>query len=65
MMIRNQNHEKESTKHKESQYAQGFNYKYKESNPQLIKESKLAKQVLSDYMFKNIFPKVLQSQKFL
>ena len=57
MAIRNKNHEKERTKHEESLNIQGFNYKSKESTPQLITESKSAKQVLSDYVFKSIFLK--------
>ena len=43
MTIRNQNHEKESTKYEEYWYVKDFNYKRKESNPKLITESKLAK----------------------
>ena len=57
MMIRNQNHVKESTKYEEYLYVQCFNYKYKESTTQLITELKLSKHVLLYYAFKKIFLK--------
>ena len=65
MMNRNQNREKLSTKNEESLYVQSFNYKYTETTPQLITESKLKKQVLSPYTFNNIFSKIIKSQKYL
>ena len=62
-MNRNQNHDKLSTKHEESLYFQGFHYTRTETTPQLLTESKLAKQILLSYAFNSIFSKVIQSQK--